>query len=93
MIKNFDYQFGIHSNIPECCVKWYQEKVDAGYSNIGETFRPEYLDNYWDISYVTCDECDEKVKAGTYVPNKIHLCRREPKAECELFLQEIYDYR
>ena len=91
--ENFDYYFGIHSNIPHCCVIWYQDKKNAGYTNIGQTFRPEYVDNYWGISYVPCDACDVKIKEGLYLPNKVHYCdRNNPAEECKRFLQELYDY-
>lgn len=86
-MKDFHYHFGIHSNIPECCARYYQDQVDAGVENIGATCRPEYLDNYWDISYVTCTECDKKVKMGIYTPNIVHLCHREPNNDCTKYLE------
>ena len=91
---NFHYHFGIHSNVPHCCAKWYQEKVEEGYTDIAATFRPEYIDNFWDVSYVPCDECDVKIKEGLYLPSKIHYCdKNNPSRECKHFLKEIYDYR
>jgi hypothetical protein len=83
------YDFGIHSNIPECCVKFYVEKAEQGIEHIGLTCRPEYIDTHWDISYVVCDECDKKVKDGTYIPNKVHSCRREPNEDCKKYFREV----
>jgi len=85
--NNFHYLFGLHSNIPECCARYYQDKVDEGMEHIGSTCRPEYIDKHWDISYVVCDECDNKVKSGTYVPNKVHLCHRDPNDDCKQFIE------
>lgn len=85
--KDFHYHFGIHSNIPECCARYYQAQVDAGVKNIGATCRPDHLDKHWDIHYVTCDECEKQVKAGSYIPNKVHLCHREPNDDCKHFIK------
>lgn len=87
-ISKFHYEFGIHSNIPECCVKFYVEKVKRGEKNIGMKYRPEYftdIDKYVNIRYVTCNECHAKVIAGTYIPNKIHSCRLNSNNDCTKF--------
>lgn len=86
--SKFHYDFGIHSNIPECCIQFYIEKVEQGVEGIGAIYRPEYfieLDKFIDIRYVTCNDCHEKVLAGTYIPNMIHSCRLEPNDDCIKF--------
>jgi hypothetical protein len=91
-ISNFHYDFGIHSNIPKCCVRFYVDMVTQGEEHIGLKYRPEYfheLDKYLNIRYVTCDECHDKVMSGTYTPNKVHSCRREPNEDCEKYLREV----
>lgn len=91
-MKNYHYHFGIHSNIPECCVNFYIEKKEQGIISVGTIYRPEYfenLDKFLNIRYVPCDECHEKILAGTYIPNKIHSCRLEPNDECVKFREVL----
>lgn len=85
MINNYHYHFGIHSNVPECCAQYYNDKMNQGFHDIGITFRPEYTDNYWDIAYVVCDACDILVKNNAYTANRIHKCD-EHKTDCKWFL-------
>jgi len=86
---NFHYHFGIHSNIPECCARYYQEQVDAGVENIASTCRPEYLgvDNYLHIRYVLCDECVKLERQGQLIPNILHLCHRDPNDDCKKYIE------
>lgn len=85
-MKDFHYKFGIHSNIPECCVNYYVQRYAEGHTNIGMTFRPEYTNKFWDVAFVTCDECHQKVTEGVYNPPKIHYCNRNDLApECQPF--------
>lgn len=87
-MKDFHYHFGIHSNIPECCARFYQDQVDAGVENIGLTCRPEYmdLDKYLHIRYVLCDECARKEKLGLPVVRELHNCFRNPTPDCKKFI-------
>jgi hypothetical protein len=87
-MKDFHYKFGIHSNIPECCARFFQSKVDAGIEDIASTFRPEYLDidKYLHIRYVLCNDCARKEKQGTLQINILHICHLEPNDECKNFI-------
>lgn len=87
-MRDFHYHFGVHSNIPECCARYYQEQVDAGIEYIASTCRPEYLslDKYMHIRYVLCDDCHAKMQQGVYTPNVVHLCHRDPNDDCRNFL-------
>lgn len=87
-MKDYHYHFGIHSNIPECCARFYQDMVDAGIENIASTCRPEYLDldKYMHIRYVLCNECARKEKLGLPVVRDVHNCRLHPNADCIKFL-------
>lgn len=86
---NFHYHFGVHSNIPECCARYYQDQVDAGVENIASTCRPEYLDidKYLHIRYVLCDECAKLERQGQLITNILHLCHREPNDDCKKFIE------
>ena len=89
---DFNYHFGIHSNIPECCARFYQQKVDEGVENIGLVCRPEFmdLDKYLHIRYVLCDACAEEVHADNHsIVRTLHLCKQDPNPDCEKYLREV----
>lgn len=91
-MKDFHYQFGIHSNIPECCARYYQQKKDEGVDAVAAECRPEFLsiDNYSHICYVLCDDCASKYKAGdTFVVRPLHHCRQDPNPDCVKFIKEF----
>jgi hypothetical protein len=93
-MKDFHYHFGIHSNIPECCAKFFQEKISQGVEDVAATCRPEYLDieKYFHVQYVLCDTCHAKMQKGELTPNVIHYCHREPNDDCKIFSEIIYDF-
>ncbi len=87
-MKDYHYHFGIHSNIPECCARFYQDKMDEGVEHIASTCRPEYLDidKYTHIRYVLCNDCARKEKQNALVVNTVHMCHLEPNEDCKNFL-------
>jgi len=83
-IKDFyiDVLFGIHSNIPVCCVLSYSfsyffkpKQPGLGLERAEKRF-PEATNALWeeDVSYVTCDRCFSKKRA-----RKLHLCTSKCK--------------
>jgi hypothetical protein len=67
------FDFGIHSNIPECCVVAFCADEEAGVENIALNRAPGV--NKSEFEYVPCLSCWEKYRAGELVPNKLHRCR------------------
>lgn len=77
----YDFVYGIHSNIPRCCIKEFI-KYRFTVQYYGATRIKEYgWSNKKDdpiiskIGYVPCRKCAEKINNGdTSVINKIHKC-------------------
>lgn len=89
--EEYHYKFGIHSNIPECCVNYYITKLREGHKHIGYVYRRDYYNGTLRANYVVCDECDQKIREGTLVANTLHMCNRmNMAAECKSFFQD-YD--
>lgn len=81
---NAERLWGLHSNIPACCVAWYlanilPEFVAGPGGNRPNPFRgwPHEQDLLKRMGYRPCETCAAGIRTGTVVPNVLHKCTRE----------------
>lgn len=85
--KVWDTALGLHSNIPECCVRFM---VDHSFPEIAQVNRrrQEILNTLQEAdrrpSYVPCEACLTELVAGTLAPNPVHRCNDEDPV-CRVF--------
>lgn len=66
-----DYEFGIHSNIPKCCVEFYCARSTEEIVRLNDRrdlTEPRY------IGYVMCTDCWRGFGRGDLTPNVVHIC-------------------
>lgn len=64
-----DYRFGIHSNIPECCVRFFVQRTNT------QRVRLNARRGASPARYVMCTTCWRRSRAGQHTPNALHICR------------------
>lgn len=70
MKRTWAYRLGIHSNIPECCVRFYIENQDRITAiNIRRGLVAD------GVEYVMCTRCLRAFRAGHLSPSTLHICR------------------
>lgn len=74
-----EFQIGIHSQIPECCVHFFCELLQVGgeilLARTNENRRRRFPGQRFSIGYVPCSECWDRITAGLQTPTQIHICR------------------
>lgn len=74
-----DFQLGIHSEIPKCCVHFYCEMLHAGgqllLARVNEARRRSLPGKRVTAGYVPCSECWARIADGSLAPTQIHTCR------------------
>jgi len=66
---------GRHSNIPDCCIDFYNKHTHGQLIRINER-RGLYKD--LDVRYVMCTKCLRAYRSGKLRPNRLHDCEKEP---------------
>lgn len=84
----WDVEFGLHSNIPECCVNAFVRDTLSGIEHIALHRRSQYPseNNRPSAHYVRCADCiiSDRVQ-------ELHVCSRENE-ECMFFIKFIEEY-
>jgi hypothetical protein len=65
------YELGIHSNIPECCVRFYCARSTKEIVRLNDA--RDAVDGPH-VGYVMCASCWRKVRRGELTPNVVHIC-------------------
>ena len=85
-LRDYDYRFGIHSNIPRCCARFFVTRVNArGHLAIGrlnqrrrrrEGPAAAAASDRRGVGpeYVMCPRCYRRWRRGELTPAELHIC-------------------
>ena len=73
------FNYGIHSNIPECCVREWVANIDNRQPYRGPS-----------VGYVPCQRCARLIRLGLLHPAILHGCDPVNNPVCDAFLRAIW---
>ena len=90
---HFDWDYGLHSNIPPCCVLFFIDRSRLGHAHLNAMMKQVglwYKNGFAKPHYVPCPTCAVQMQQGVREPNELHRCH--PLRTGCLELHEKFQY-